>query len=50
MTDKLERVIGNKAEEYHEHCRNIAHIISRSDNASIDLRVYKYLLTVGITL
>ena len=53
MTDKLTRPTlysdGAKADEYRDHCRNIARIISYADvNHEIEARIQQYLAAVGV--
>jgi hypothetical protein len=52
MSGKLSRphIGGEKIKDYHEHCRNIARLISRANNqADAELKIHKYLVAVGLT-
>ena len=52
MTGNLTRpyIGGKKVDDYHEHCRNIALLISRANNkADADLKIHQYLVVVGLT-
>jgi len=52
MSGKLKRpkVFSKQLDDYHEHCRNIAQIISKTeDHNAIDIRVLKYFVAVGLT-
>lgn len=50
MTDNLKRpnLTSDEDKDYHEHCRNIARIISKTEALhEVDTRIRKYLLAVG---
>ena len=49
MTGKLERPTCIDTDDYRDHCRNIANIISKTEALhEIDSRIREYLLAVGV--